>query len=407
MRSVASVVGVVVALAVTIAPPSLADGTPTDVATSTFTGSAEAGTGTASFRIGYYDNDDKGDGNPFLDEELTVIEPVVIVDYNITDRLGVYSKFSYDDVTSASIERLSKFSEQSGASSDFYIGLDLGARYELNENRRVGGFVGGSVEYDYTSIGFGGDFAQDLAEKNATLKVSANAYFDRVDVIQFNGEEDGSANRRSYSSTLSWYQIINKRMHAETGATISVQTGFLETAYNAVVIEDPTDAPNPNLDNRARGTEITEALPGTRVRGSLFGRARYSVRPDTAIEGGGRLYADDWGVRSVTLEPVVRHWPLDSLGGHLGYRYYVQSAADDYDDHFSRRKSKRTQDSDLAAFDAHGLHGGLVWLPWPSVELSVDAGYTFREDGIDQLMLSVGARASFDARPLGMLLWPN
>jgi hypothetical protein len=399
-------VSIIVLAGVNAMPSSADDATP-DVAAATFTGSGEAGTGSASFRIGYYDNDDKGDGNPFLDEALTVIEPVVIVDYNVTDRLGVYSKFSYDDVTSASIERLSNFSEQSGASSDFYIGLDLGARYELSENRRVGGFVGGSVEYDYTSIGFGGDFAQDLAEKNATVKVSANVYFDSVDVIQFNGEEDGSANRRSYSATVSWYQIIDKRTHAETGATIGVQTGFLETAYNAVVIEDPADAPNPNLDNRARGTEVTEELPGTRVRGSVFGRARYSLLRNTALEGGGRLYADDWGIRSLTLEPVVRHWPLDSLGGHLGYRYYVQSAADDHDDHFTTSKSKRTQDSDLAAFDAHGIHGGISWMPWPSLEFNFDAGYTFREDGLDQLMLSAGARASFDARPLKRLLWPD
>ena len=32
------------------------------------------------------DSADSGDGNPFLDEELTVVEPVVLFNYNLTDR---------------------------------------------------------------------------------------------------------------------------------------------------------------------------------------------------------------------------------------------------------------------------------------------------------------------------------
>ena len=370
-----------------------------------FEGTGEAGTGSFAFRLGYYDNDDQGDGNPFLDEALTVIEPIAVVDYNITDRFAVFGKFSYDSVSSASIERLSEFDNQSGASGDYYYGLDLGARYELTADRRIGGFVNGSIEYDYRSIGFGADFAQDLGQKDTTVKVALNGFFDRVDVIRFDGTEDGTDDRVSFSSTLSWYQVLNRRAHAEAGARFGLQTGFLETAFNAVVIEDPSLPENSNLDNRARGREVEEVLPDTRLRGSLFGRGRYSLRRDTALELGGRLFLDDWGIFSLTIEPRVHHWFENRLGLRLGYRFYTQTAPDDYDDHFTSEKSKRTQDSDLAGFDAHGIRGGLTWRPWASVGIDFDAGYTFREDGIDQLTLSLGILKSFDAKPLGRMLW--
>jgi len=369
-----------------------------DAPEASFTGSAEAGTGPAEFRIGYYDNSDSGDGNPFVDEELTVIEPIFIVDYNITDRLAAWGQFSYDHVSSASIERLSDRDNQSGASGDNYVGFDFGARYELDEDRRVGGFFTTSSEYDYSSYGLGGDYAQDFANKDATVKISVNGYYDEVDVIRFNGKEEGTDDRISISTTLSWYQILNPRTHAEMGGTFGFQHGFLETAYNAVVIEDPTDPPNRYLDNRARGTEITEELPSARLRWSLFGRTRYSLVPGTALEMGGRLYIDSWGILSVTVEPRVNHWLTDAIGLRLSYRYYTQTAADDFEDHFTEISTRRTQDSDLAGFDSHGLYGSALWRPFETLSLDVTAGYTFRDDGIDQLMLSFGIRKSFDTR---------
>ena len=47
---------------------------------------------------------------------------MIVVDYNITDRLATNVEIAYDWVSSASIERLSQFPEQSGASGDNYVG---------------------------------------------------------------------------------------------------------------------------------------------------------------------------------------------------------------------------------------------------------------------------------------------
>jgi hypothetical protein len=59
----------------------------------------KAGHGTLEMRLGYYDNDDSPTtGNPVLDENLTVIEPVIYLDYNTTDTRSYWGKFSYDQV---------------------------------------------------------------------------------------------------------------------------------------------------------------------------------------------------------------------------------------------------------------------------------------------------------------------
>jgi opacity protein-like surface antigen len=71
-----------------------------------------AGTGSVKYQIGFYNHSDSGAGNPFLDETLTVIEPVIILDHNVSDRFGYGLKFSFDSVSSASIDRLSEFEDQ-------------------------------------------------------------------------------------------------------------------------------------------------------------------------------------------------------------------------------------------------------------------------------------------------------
>lgn len=356
-----------------------------------------SGHGFTEFRIGYYDNDDSGDGNPFLDEALTVVEPVIIFDYNISDRMAAYGKLSYDAVSSASIDRLANFPEQSGASGDNYFGLDFGLRYKWDEITTIGGFLSASTEYDYNSFGLGGHVSRDLAEKNATVKFSLNGFFDSLDVIRFNGVQDGSDDRTTLTTSGSWYQVIDSRTHGEFGAVLTYQSGFLETPYNAVVVEDPADAPNPNLDNMARGTEITEELPDSRVRGAIHGKVRRHFGTGTALELGARVYSDSWGISSAALEPRVYQWLIkDQLMLRGRYRLYTQTEADDYQDHFLlTAPSERTQDSDLASFNAHTLGLKLIWYVREDLTLDIGSDIISRDDGIDQLLGSIGLRYEF------------
>jgi hypothetical protein len=364
--------------------------------------SGKAGHGTLEFRLGYYNNEDSpGDGNPFLDEQLTVIEPIIYYDYNTTDDTAWWTMLTYDSVSSASIERINDYpgSEQSGASGDYYIGVDIGRRHQSSDYRRHDVWLHGSAEYDYRSFGIGGSVGWDSSDRNQTTKISGNIFFDDLDLIRFNGLEDGSDNRLSGTLGLTRYQVMTDRMHAEIGATLTYQEGFLGSPFNGVVLEDGATVPPVPFHNNALGVEIAERLPDTRIRGAVHGRIRRQFGENTALEFGGRLYADDWGVVSVTLEPKVYYWLVkDKLRGRFRYRYYTQTAADDFEEHFAPADASRdflTQDSDLGDFDSHTLGFGLTWDYDPGLTYHFAADYVARGDGIDQLFASVGMTWSF------------
>ena len=361
-------------------------------------GDPKAGDKSMSVQIGLFEMDDSGDGNPFLDESLTVVEGIVIYDQQLNDRLGITTELSYDHVSSASIDRLSNFPDQSGASGDFYIGADVGFRYAYTDRVDLGWHLGGSAEYDYTSIGLGGSISVEAEDKNSSWTYSLETFSDNIDVIRFDGTEESGDNRFSLAGTVSHYRVINPTTHADIGFTLSNQSGFLETPYNAVVLEDPMLPPNPNLENNARGTEITEELPDTRTRGALFGRIRHSLKPGSSVELGGRLYADSWGVTSVSLEPRYYRAISDRVRMRLGYRFYTQTEADDFGEEFlasDPTPDERTQDSDLADFYSNTFGTRFDWGTSSSSSWSLGLDYVLRSDGLDQLLVAVGWHKSF------------
>ncbi|MEZ6017718.1 MAG: DUF3570 domain-containing protein [Planctomycetota bacterium] len=347
------------------------------------------GSGSVTYQLGFYDRGDgQGDGNPFLDESLTVIEPLVLFTYNVSEDTTYFGKLSYDWVSSASIERLSAFPAQSGASGDFYVGAEVGARTKTNERWTLGGRLGASFEYDYFSAHLGGDAAWQRIDQDASVTMSLNAYFDTIDVIRFNGDSEGTDNRTTFSGTVNWYQVLGPRTTSDVGLTLSSQSGFLETAYNAVVLEDPGLAPNPNLFNNARGVEVSEAVPNDRLRTAVYGGVKQSLGPGRAVELRGRVYSDDWGIAAYDVEPRYYQALGDKHLLRFRYRYYTQSEADFYQDTFLQADGTpvdRTQDADLGDFTAQSFGVKWIYTPRETSRWGVGVDYVDRDDGLDNI----------------------
>ncbi|MDF1800900.1 MAG: DUF3570 domain-containing protein [Planctomycetota bacterium] len=362
------------------------------------TSHGDAGDQSWTVRLGLFDRDDSGGsaGNPFLDESLTIIEPAVIYDNQVSDDFGYDIKFSYDFVSSASIERLSNFSGQSGASRDNYLSLDFGFRHKLSNTDSLSWHLDLATEYDYTSFGLGGGWSHEFVERDASLSLNLNLYEDTIKPIRFDGSEDADESRTSLAGTLGWYQVLGPRTHGEFGLTFSDQSGFLETAYNAVVQEDPSYAANPNLANNAQGIEFTEELPDSRTRTALFGRVRHGLSATDAIELGARLYDDDWGIAAWDLTPRWLHEFESGLLMDLRYRYYTQDAADYWSESFTGTGAMptfRTQDSDLGKFNSSLLGSHWTWGRQKQWDLGVN--YLSRSDGLDHIYLSLGWTTSY------------
>lgn len=362
----------------------------------------DPGTSRLSTQLGYYHHDDDLAGNPFLDEELTVIEPIIIWDSNVSKDFGYSVTFSYDNVSSASIDRLNQFPEQSGASGDYYFSLDYASRHHTGEGEWLGWLLGASVEYDYTSLHFGANYSDESDDKNATNGFALTGFYDTIDIIRYDGSQsEGTDTRLSLAGTYSLFQVLSPTWAGDLSATLSHQSGFLETAYNAVVLEDPSFPANPLLDNMAQGIEFTEELPDTRTRAALQYKARHYLGPGRAVEMGARLYGDDWGIYSVALEPrYFLPLSLNRLNLRLRYRYYTQTEADYYQDHFPGTVAgdlpeSRTQDAELGDFDSHGLGARFDLTPGGRHEWFLDLNYALRSDDLDTYFASVGYSVSF------------
>lgn len=357
----------------------------------------DAGSGSIEVQLGFYDRQDApGQGNPFLNEEVTVIEPIVVFDYNVSDTFGYSGLLVYDNVSSASIDRLSRFPQQSGASGDFYVGADLGFRWKTSDQTAWGLRTGFSTEYDYQSIHLGGDYSWERADKDAKVTVSLDAFLDTVEPIRYDGSTDPDEDRTSVAATVSWYQLLDERTHGTFGLTVSNQSGFLETPYNSVILANP-GVPNPDLHNGAEGLERTEEVPDQRLRTVLFGRARRLLAPGRALELGGRIYNDDWGITAFDIQP---RWIQSFAGGRhvveLRYRFYTQGEADFYQrEIFTALPAERSQDSDLGDFSSHTLGATWNWNRSVSTRWSFSLNYSMRDDDLDNLYGLVGYRWSF------------
>ncbi|MFT4538508.1 MAG: hypothetical protein ACI841_003655 [Planctomycetota bacterium] len=349
------------------------------------------GSTTWGVQLGYYDVSDSGGGNPFVAEDVTVIEPVIYFDYQATEDVGYWAMLSYDWVSSASIERTKRFGLQGGASGDYYAGLDVGMRRRLDEERSVGAHFGVSKEYDYLSIGLGGDLTLEAQDRNSSWSFGLNGYFDQLDLIRWDGREDGTDERFSVAGSVGYYRVLSPLWHAQFGLTLSNQSGYLETPINSVVIEDDALAPNPDLIGMPRGTEADEQLPDERQRVALHGRARRAIGPYQAFEIGGRLYDDSWGIQAISLQPG---WIWEVMPDHLlmrlHYRYYQQSAADAFSDHLTSDLAERTQDPELGDLDSHTYSASFVWMRPGGVEWDFGLSFMDRSDDLEHIFGMVG-----------------
>ena len=145
----------------------------------------QAGDSSWTVRLGFYDRDDSGGagGNPFLDESLTIIEPAVIYDHQVSEDFGYSARFTYDFVSSASIERLGNFAAQSGASRDNYLDLDLGFRHRLSDTDDLSWHVNVATEYDYTSFG-AGDGTKTFLLLDALRRAGVTTRYVPVDISE-------------------------------------------------------------------------------------------------------------------------------------------------------------------------------------------------------------------------------
>jgi len=345
---------------------------------------AEADTARDFVRLAFnfYDQSDGG-GNEHLKEDMTVLEPQILVSKAIGEKWTGTVKLQADIISAASVDKRYRFAPgtQSGASGDKFFGIDAGAFYAWSDQTTIGAGVSFSTEYDYRSLGAYAKWTYSTASKNDTFVVKASGYFDTLDLILFDGSEPGTDDRRSLSLGLGWSHVIGPRTVGTVNWDVTSQSGFLSTPYNSVV---------------AAGTEVQEVLPDSRLRNAFHVRVRHLLVDDLAIEGGLGAYFDDWGATAFNVELAV-HWEAipEVLILRPSYRFHAQTEVDSFvSDGATSIPEERTQDSDLASFTSHtfGLKAIFPHARFLSddMELEIGLDFTIRSDGLDSFGVTVG-----------------
>jgi hypothetical protein len=261
----------------------------------------------------------------------------------------------FDHHTSASSAFVNKTGASKTGGTRIYPSLNWNV-----ENAKKGTGMGLGVyysrEYNYTSFGIDAEVSKKT-KNNGEFNAKLSGYFDRVKLIypsEFvqevtvtsasGGGEDRnripSKPRTTGTLSLSFSQVINKRLEAVVLLDGVAQTGYLGLPFHRVYFQD--------------GTDNVEKLPSNRLKLPVGIRLNYFLGDKIIIRSYYRYYADTWGIQSHTasLEVPVKITPFVSVAPF--YRYYTQTAAyyfAPFEKHIST-ESYYTSNYSLSAFNS-------------------------------------------------------
>lgn len=333
-----------------------------------------------------------GIGSERLTDFATTID-VRMTRTDLRNRIHTYNfEIGVDTYTSASSDKIDPTTVSSASSSDQRLYPSLSwSRLDDKKGSTIGANLSVSSEYDYLSIGGGVNFFKDSRDKSRQVGVRLQTYQDFVTLIypieQRSGKNGGMESRNTYSSTLSYSQIINTRLQILFLLDVAYQKGFLSMPFNRVYFEDNTVG--------------IENLPGKRVKFPASVRVSYFLGDILILRTFYRYYQDDWGLKSHTaeIEAPIKITPFMSVSPF--YRYYNQSAVDYFSSygHNTKEKNFYTSDYDLSKFNSHFVGAGFRFVSSDGIfgihkmnSIELRYGHYSRQTGLVSNIVSVNMK---------------
>ena len=215
------------------------------------------------------------------------------------------------------------------------------------DHGKAGASAGVSIENDYFSVNGGLSGERHFREKTTTLSGGAGFSVDEIEPVDSDRfllrpkKED----KQSYSVFTGISQVISRSSQIQSTATYQHATGFLSDPYKEVVID-------------TAGSRIADSRPDARNQFSWLTRYRHRVSGlDGTLHADYRLYVDDWGINSHTIEMAWYQSLFDAIRLIPSVRYYSQSQADFYAPFFDGLPSDGLASSDYRL----SPYGALSW----------------------------------------------
>lgn len=276
----------------------------------------------------------------------------------------------------------------------------------------VGADLHFSNEYDYTSLGIGGNISKLFNGTNSEISLKANVYldqwkpiyptelheydkygssflnngyFENITVYNENGlgtnqyvptqfEAIADSKRNSYSGTLGFSQVLTRNLQFSVFMDVVMQEGLLSTPYHRMYFADKANyyigdtqyiSVYETRDNKGvyRLADDIERLPDTRLKLPFGARINYYLSERISLRTYYRYYWDDWDITSHTANVELPIKLSDKFTLTPAYRYYMQTKAK-YFAGFEQHDSEEefyTSDYDLSDFDAQQYGFGLSY----------------------------------------------
>lgn len=230
--------------------------------------------------------------------------------------------------------------------------------------------------------------------------------------------EHQKINRNSYSVSLGFSQVVNKKLQFSIFGDVLFQEGLLSTPYHRIYFADKgnyyigqtRDIPVYETEKNTgvfRLADDVERLPDTRFKIPVGARLNYYINERFVLRTYYRFYADDWGITSHTANIEVPFKISQYFTVFPMYRFYTQVASRyfaGFDRHYSYQKFY-TSDYDLSSFDSHQYGLGMSYSDLLSnikiLKLgikSIDFRYNHytRNDNLDADIFSIGIKFTND-----------
>lgn len=323
---------------------------------------------------------------------------VISVPLNADDVLTIdagvsaYTSASSSNINPFDSNYATPFQASSGASSgDVWTNFTGNYSHSSDDRNTIyAAKLSVSSEFDYFSIGFGGNYARLFNEKNTEISIKGNAYLDTwrpiypMELRPFDKGGNGLNNRlfiqntitgnpnyaplftafdnktrNSYSVGLGFSQILHKKAQGSLELDFIKQTGLLSTPFQRVYFGDVADS---FIDNFQLADAI-ERLPNSRLKIATGGRLNWYLNEIFTMRTFYRYYFDDWGINSHTASIEIPIKITYKFTLYPSYRFYNQTAANYFNPYEGALSTDAfyTSDYDLSGYTSNQFGFGISY----------------------------------------------
>jgi hypothetical protein len=358
-------------------------------------------------------------------ERITVLEPQVAVRRNFAENRSLDILVTVDTISGATplgtlpataATAPSTVTGPSGRSTNPTVGkiplshmtdtryaLDTTWQQPVADNTTGAIGANASKETDYLSVGAHTQLARDFNHKDTTLSLGVSPEYDiskpngglpmPFATENAAGAIDGThSSKWLFSGLAGITQVVNRRMLMQLNYTLTKEHGYLNDPYKLLSLVDTAGNPT---------SAIYESRPHQRTAHSVYWLTKYNIWGRDIASFGLRLYSDDWGIRSHTLDFTFHRQSSDRVYWEPHVRYYHQTAADFYHVGLANAQPLPAFASpDLRLADFKGVTFGVRWgFTLKNGSLLVLRAEYYTQTGNNYPQEAIGAQRSFDLFP--------